>query len=281
MWKYTDEVMDHYRNPRNVGEIEDATVIGEAGSLACGDKLKLYLKVNKAGIVEDAKFQTFGCGSAVASSSILTEMIIGKPLEEVKKITNQDIADRLGGLPPQKMHCSVMGREALEDALSKYYNEEIEIKPKEKIVCQCGNISEDVIRKAIKEHNLQTVEQVSEITTAGSMCGNCIKDIAKILEEETKGVTHFDITKLTKTQQILKVYSVIEDHVAGELRKDGGDIELVDVDNNKVYVSLKGCCQSCKNSQLTLKNFVEHSLREYLSPDIEVIGVQNENRISR
>ena len=130
MWKYTDEVMDHYRNPRNVGEIKDATVIGEAGSLACGDKLKLSLKVSKDGIVEDAKFQTFGCGSAVASSSILTEMIIGKSLEEVKKITNQDIADKLGGLPPQKMHGSVMGREALEDALSKYYNEEIEIKPK-------------------------------------------------------------------------------------------------------------------------------------------------------
>jgi len=273
MWKYTDEVMDHYRNPRNVGEIEDATVIGEAGSLACGDKLKLYLKVSKDGIVEDAKFQTFGCGSAVASSSILTEMIIGKTLEEVKKITNKDIADKLGGLPPQKMHCSVMGREALEDALSKYYNEEIEIKPQEKIICQCGNISEDTIRNAIRDKHLQTIEQVGDATSAGTMCGNCLQEIAKILEEETKGLNNFDITKLNKTQQILKVYGVIEDHVAGELRKDGGDIELVDVDNNKVYVSLKGCCKSCKNSQLTLKNFVEHSLREYLSPDIEVIGV--------
>ena len=273
MWDYSDKVMDHYRNPRNVGEIEDATVIGEAGSLACGDKLKLYLKVNEDGIVEDAKFQTFGCGSAVASSSILTTMIIGKSLDEVKKITNKDIADKLGGLPPQKMHCSVMGHEALEDALSKYYNEEIEIKPQQKIICQCANVSEDEIREAIKKHGLKTKEEVCSHTNAGTMCGKCIPLIEQILEEETKSMTHVDISKLTKTQQILKVYNIIEEHIAGELRKDGGDIELVDIDGNKIYVSLKGYCKSCKNSQLTLKNFIEHSLKEYLNPDIEVIGV--------
>ena len=119
MWDYSEKVMEHYRNPKNVGEIENPTVVGEAGSLICGDMLKLYLKINDNNIIEDAKFQTFGCGSAVASSSILTEMIIGKTIDEVKKITNKDIVDELGGLPPQKMHCSVMGQEALEDALKK------------------------------------------------------------------------------------------------------------------------------------------------------------------
>ena len=273
MWKYSDEVMDHYRNPRNVGEIEDATLIGEAGSLSCGDKLKLYLKVNDDGIIEDAKFQTFGCGSAVASSSILTEMLIGKTLDEARKITNKDIAEQLGGLPPQKMHCSVMGHEALEDALSKYYNESIEIKAPEKIICQCMHVSENEIVNAIREHNLQTTEEVCAMTNAGSACGRCVSIIEQILADEKNQVTSVDITKMTKTQQILKVYNIIESHIAGELRKDGGDIELVDIDGNKIYVSLKGSCKACKNSTLTLKNFVEASLREYLNKDIEVIGV--------
>ena len=140
MWDYSDKVMDHYRNPRNVGKIDDADLIGEAGSLACGDSLKLYIKL-KDGIITDAKFQTFGCGSAVASSSILTEMIIGKSLDEVKQITNKDIADELDGLPPEKMHCSVMGHEALEDALKKYYGDDYtansEHKKTDKIICNC------------------------------------------------------------------------------------------------------------------------------------------------
>ena len=152
MWKYSDKVMDHYRHPRNVGKIDDADVVGEAGSLTCGDSLKLYLKI-KDGIVTDAKFQTFGCGSAVASSSILTEMVIGKPLEDVKKITNADIARELDGLPPEKMHCSVMGHEALEDALKKYYDEEIDFElpsgseKSSKVICTCFNVTEDIINE--------------------------------------------------------------------------------------------------------------------------------------
>ena len=122
MWEYSETVKEHYKNPKNVGSIENADAIGQAGALACGDQLKLYLKIDN-GIVTDAKFQTFGCGSAVAASSMLTEMIIGKPLEEVKKITNKDIIEKLGGLPPEKTHCSVMGREALEDALKNYYGD--------------------------------------------------------------------------------------------------------------------------------------------------------------
>ncbi len=145
MWDYSEKVMDHYRNPRNVGKIDDADAVGNAGSLTCGDQLKIYLKI-KDGVVTDAKFQTFGCGSAVASSSILTEMIIGKTVEEVRKITNKDIADELGGLPPEKMHCSVMGYEALEDALKGYIDKDeidnaldVINKPKteEKIICTC------------------------------------------------------------------------------------------------------------------------------------------------
>src|SRR5574344_1995745 len=170
MWEYTDEVMKHYRNPKNVGVIEDASAIGEAGSLICGDMLKLYLKIDENNIVTDAKFQTFGCGSAVASSSILTEMIIGKSLDEVKNITNKEIAEELGGLPPEKMHCSVMGHEALEDALKKYYGDSYTLGGGEviedKVICTCFNVTESQIIEAIKINGLKTVAEVTNYTKA-------------------------------------------------------------------------------------------------------------------
>lgn len=275
MWKYSDKVMDHYRNPRNVGKIEDADVIGEAGSLTCGDSLKLYLKI-KDGVVTDAKFQTFGCGSAVASSSILTEMVIGKPIEEVRKITNADIAKELDGLPPEKMHCSVMGHEALEDALKKYYDEEITFEgvnrddtTGSRVVCTCFNVTEDVIKEAIEVNGLTTVEDITNYTKAGGACGRCKGDIQKLIDKYAKK----NEPKLSPAQLILKINKVIETVIAPELQKDGGDIELIDIEENKVYVKLQGRCSSCKNSVLTLKSFVETTLKDKVSSNIEVVQV--------
>lgn len=278
MWDYSETVMDHYRNPRNVGKIDDADAIGIAGSLSCGDQLKIYLKI-KDGIVTDAKFQTFGCGSAVASSSILTEMIIGKSVEEVKKITNKDIADKLGGLPPEKMHCSVMGYEALEDALKGYGHDDMtdlddlrEEQVKEKIVCTCFNVTENIIWDAIKQNGLKTVEEITNYTKAGGACGKCKALIQDIIDtyyhKEEKAV------ELTPAQKIIRINNIIEKTISPELQKDGGDITLVDIQGDKVLVKLRGKCSGCKNSTHTLKSFVESTLKDTVDKNIEVIEVE-------
>ena len=271
MWNYSEKVMEHYRNPRNVGSIEDADAIGEAGSLSCGDMLKLYLKVDKNGIITDAKFQTFGCGSAVASSSILTEMVIGKHIDEARKITNKQIVDALGGLPPEKMHCSVMGHEALEAAIADYYNEEITIQKDEEIVCNCFHITKTFLENEIKSNNLKTIDDVINYTKAGGACGRCQGKIKAILDNINSDKPKQE--NLTKTQLIIKINNIIEKYISPELRKDGGDIELIDVEDNKIKVKLSGKCQLCNRSQLTLTHFVEATLREHIDENIEIIQV--------
>ena len=162
MWDYTEKVMDHFRHPRNVGAIENPDGKATVGSLACGDALTFMFKLGPDGRIAEAKFQTFGCASAVASSSALTEMVIGKTLEEAEKITNKDIADYLGGLPDQKMHCSVMGREALEAAIHNYRTgEENVVQVNDEIVCTCFGVSRAEIERVTRENHLHTVEEVT------------------------------------------------------------------------------------------------------------------------
>ena len=273
MWEYSDKVKEHFKNPKNVGSIENADAIGEAGALSCGDKLKLYLKIEN-NIIVDAKFQTFGCGSAVAASSMLTEMIIGKTIEDAKKITNKQIADALDGLPPEKMHCSVMGREALEDAIKNYEGEdwkELEDDSKDtssKIICHCFSVSEDDIIKAIVENGAKNFDDVSKLTSAGLACGRCRGNIEALIKKYSKPDKK---EKLNPVQKIIKINSVIESVIAPELRKDFGDIELINVEGNNVYVNLKGHCSTCANAKLTLKNFVETKLKELVDDEIVVL----------
>lgn len=181
MWDYSDKVKDHFLNPRNVGELEGANAVGEAGSLSCGDALKLFLKVDKDEKIVDASFMTFGCASAVASSSALTEMIKGMTLEEAAKLTNDDISDYLDGLPKAKMHCSVMGQSALKKAIADYRGIQIMAKPGE-IVCECFDVTDLEIIDAVKQNNLETAEDVTDYLKAGGGCGNCIEKIEEIIE---------------------------------------------------------------------------------------------------
>ena len=184
MWNYSGKMMDHFRNPRNVGKIENPDGEATVGSLACGDALKFQFKLGSDGRIVEAKFQTFGCASAIASSSALTEMVIGKTLEEAKTITNQQIADYLGGLPPQKMHCSVMGREAMEAAIKNYETgKNTDKNLEEELLCTCYNVSENEVRRVITENQLTTVEEVTNFTKAGGGCGRCRGKIEAILKE--------------------------------------------------------------------------------------------------
>jgi len=285
MWFYSDKVKELFKNPQNVGEIKDADAVGEVGNIICGDALRLTLKIDKkTDKILDAKFQTFGCASAIASSSALTEMIKGKTIDEAARITNKDIADYLGGLPGEKMHCSVMGMEALEAAIANYRGAPVkkETVGEEKIVCKCFSVTDKKIIRAIKENNLKTVEEVTNYTKAGGGCGKCKPEIEKLLKEfwekeATKGVYPKETLvkkKLTNLEKISLIQETLEREIRTQLKQDGGDIELVDVDGNKVYVRLLGTCLGCPATGLTLKSFVESKLKEFVDKDIIVEEVK-------
>ncbi len=275
MWDYTEKVKDHFYNPRNVGTLEKPDGVGEEGSLACGDSLRLMFKLDAQGRIKEAKFQTFGCGSAIASASALTEMIVGKTLEEAEKITNQDIADYLGGLPVEKMHCSVMGREALEAAIANYRGEDVEALRARKghVVCECFGVTDNEIVRVIKENRLQKVEEVTNFTKAGGGCRRCHPQIEKLIAgvigvEQKQQATPPALKKMSNIQKIKLIEETLEKEIKPMLRADGGDIELIDIEGDRVMVALRGMCSSCPSSEFTLKKYVESKLKEFVSKDI-------------
>ncbi len=275
MWDYTDKVYEHFKNPRNVGTVEDPDGVGDVGSLACGDALRLSFKLDESKRIKEAKFQTFGCASAIASSSALTEIIKGMTLEEAEKVSNQDIADFLGGLPEEKMHCSVMGKEALEAAIANYRGEKI-VKDHADIVCKCFGITGEEIENVVRENKLTTVEQVTHYTKSGGGCMSCHPEIEEILNRikvegpKEKAVPDAPERKLTNLQKIKLIEETLEREIKPSLKEDGGDIELIDIDGNKVLVGLRGTCSSCPASDFTIKNYVETKLREFVTPEIVV-----------
>lgn len=275
MWEYTDKVKEHFINPRNVGEVENPDGVGEVGSMACGDALKLTFKLDDNKRIKEAKFQTFGCASAIASSSAMTEMMIGKTIEEAEKITNDDIADYLGGLPKEKMHCSVLGRDALEKAIYCYLGKD-EKEIDGNIVCECFGVTDKDIERAVTEHQLRTIEDVTNYVKAGGGCENCHESIQKIIDDiyEKSEDKVPEKKKLTNIQKIALIEETLEREIKPALQKDGGNIELIDVDGNRVYVKLIGTCATCKASQLTLKNYVEIRLQEMVTPDLIVEEVK-------
>lgn len=283
MWDYTEKVKDHFLNPRNTGRVDQANAVGEVGSLACGDALTLTLKINDNQIIEDAKFQTFGCASAIASSSALTEMVIGMHIDEAAKISNENIAEYLGGLPKEKIHCSVMGRDALERAIKDFRGEKIEV-VEGNVICHCFGVTDIQIERAVKDASLTTLEEVTDYLKAGGGCGNCHEEIEAIINAVNAGEAYekqktAQPAKLNTMQKIKLIEQVIEEDIRPGLQKDHGDMELIDVDGNRVVVKFRGACASCSRSQVTLKNHVEAKLREMVSMELIVEEEMDENRI--
>lgn len=280
MWEYSDKLKDHFLNPRNVGAIENPDGVGEIGNITCGDALRLTLKIDKnTDTISDAKFKTFGCASAIASSSVLTEMVKGKKLDDVLKLTNLDIARELGGLPEEKMHCSVMGQEALEAAIDDYYTKSGKTRsPKQevKVICTCFGVTDTEIKKVVAENDLTTVDEVTNYCKAGGGCGGCKMEIEELIKEvqgSRAKIEHVVIEKpkkLTNIQKIQLIQQTINDQIRPMLRADGGDIDLIDVDGNNVIVAFRGMCAKCRMSEFTMKDVVEARLREFVSDDLNV-----------
>ncbi|WP_404417682.1 Fe-S cluster assembly protein NifU [Marinospirillum sp.] len=306
MWNYSEKVQEHFFNPRNAGELEEANGIGDVGSLSCGDALRLMLKVDeKTDTILEARFQTFGCGSAIASSSALTEIIKGKTLDEALQVSNQEIADYLDGLPPEKMHCSVMGREALQAAIANYRGEEWHDDHEEgALVCKCFAIDEVMIEDTIRANNLSSVEEVTNYTKAGGGCSACHEGIEEILgkvlaergevfsaggatqvaADAEAALTQIEMPelpaeaapaasgpKLTNLQRIRKIEEVIE-RARPALQRDRGDIELLDVDGRKVYVKLTGACSGCQMASMTLTG-IQQQMMEELKEFVQLVPV--------
>ena len=289
MWDYSEKVREHFFNPRNSGPLENANGTGDVGSIKCGDALRLMLKVNpETEVIEDAHFQTFGCGSAIASSSALTEIIKGKTLDDALKVSNQDIADYLDGLPPEKMHCSVMGREALQAAVANYRGEVWSDDHEEgDLVCKCFAIDAVMIEDTIRANGLKTREEVTNYTKAGGGCSACHEKIEDVLiavngrlyssePKPKKAPAHLPNEspvkpQLTNYQRIRKIEDTLE-AIRPMLQRDHGDVTLIEVDGKKIYVALSGACQGCQMEAATLGG-IQHKLVEALGELVQVLPV--------
>ena len=294
MWDYSDKVREHFFNPRNAGPLDGANAVGDVGSIQCGDALRLMLKVDPENErILDAHFQTFGCGSAIASSSALTEMVKGMTLDEALQVSNQQIADYLDGLPPEKMHCSVMGREALQAAVADYRGEDWHDDHAEgTMVCKCFAVDSVTIEDVVRANSLTTVEQVTNYTKAGGGCCSCHEGIEEILSTVSAerctapmppAVADMPVVpplsatptepaarpRLTNFQRMRKIEETIES-IRPMLQRDHGDIEVVEIDGKNIYVNLKGACQGCMMEQATLSG-IQSQLVDALGEFVQLL----------
>ncbi len=311
LWEsYSQKVNDRMLNPRHLGEITAAEaavrgarlVVADWGAEVCGDAIRAWWAVDpKTGRILDARFKTFGCGTAIASSDMMCEMIIGRTVDEAMKITNIDVEKALrdeeatAAIPPQKMHCSVMAYDVIRKAASVYKGVDMDALEEEEIVCQCARVSLRTVRDVIRINDLKTVEEITAYTKAGAFCKSCIRpgghesrahylvdilrDVRAEMEREKAkaGPSPKPFAEMSLVQKHRAVEKVLDEKVRPSLQKDGGNLEVTDMKEVDgavtIFIEYMGACRGCASAAIGTLSFVEEHLRAELDPGIRVLPV--------
>ena len=314
IWEeYSQTVQDRMNNPKNMGEIteEEAKKLGgklivaDFGAESCGDAVRLYWVVDpKTDKIIEAKFKSFGCGTAIASSDTMVELCKGKTVDEAVKITNIDVEKAMRdtpdtpAVPPQKMHCSVMAYDVIKRAAAQYKGVDESSFEDEIIVCECARVSLGTIKEVIKINDLKTVEEITDYTKAGAFCKSCIKpggheereyylvDIlaqtraemeAEKLQKSEENDGKIPFKEMTVIQKLKAIEEVIDEYIRPMLVMDGGNLEILDIKENEeytdIYIRYLGACSGCASSATGTLYAIEAILKEKLDKDIRVLPV--------
>jgi len=310
--EYSQKVQDRMNNPLHMGEFseEDARarntklIVADFGAESCGDAVRLFWLVDeKTDKIIDAKFKSFGCGTAIASSDTMVDLCIGKTVDEAVKITNLDVEFAMRdnpetpAVPPQKMHCSVMAYDVIKQAAAHYKGINPEDFEDQIIVCECARVSLGTIKEVIKLNDLHSVEEITQYTKAGAFCKSCIKpgghekrehylvDIlaetrAEMDREKLKNSMKSDVAfdEMTMVGQLKAVEAVLDTEIRPMLQNDGGDLEVIDIQKAEgkaidIYIRYLGACSGCSSGSGATLYAIETILQEELSPNIRVMPV--------
>jgi len=310
---YSNKVTTLMNNPQNQGEIteEEAAehgnklIVADFGAESCGDAVRLYWEIDpKDDRIINSKFKSFGCGTAIASSDVMTDLCIGKTVQEAVKITNIDVEMALRddpetpAVPPQKMHCSVMAYDVIKKAAGLYLGVDSESFEEEIIVCECARVSLGTLQEVIRLNDLTTVEQITDYTKAGAFCKSCIRpgghepkeyylvdilaDVRRQMDEEKMAAAadagaEGDFENMTLVQKIKAIDSVVDENLRQFLIMDGGNMEVVDVKDGEeyidIYIRYLGACNGCASSTTGTLFAIENTLKEKLSQKIRVLPI--------
>jgi NifU-like protein len=314
--EYSKEVQRRMNNPLHMGELTEADaariggklIVADFGAESCGDAVRLYWVVDETtNKIVAAKFKSFGCGTAIASSDVMTELTLNKTVDEAVKITNIDVEKALRdhpdipAVPPQKMHCSVMAYDVIKKAAGMYKGVDSESFETEYIVCECARVSLSTLREVIRINDLTTVEQITDYTKAGAFCKSCIRpgghekkdiylvdvlaDVRREMEEErlktaiAQGASGSEMAfgDMTMVQKIKKVEATLDEYIRPMLVMDGGNMEVIDIKENlphfDIYIRYLGACSSCASGSTGTLYAIESVLRQKVDENVRILPI--------